>query len=562
LKTEARKRMFGLVMLVPLVFVAAGAVMADEPSRVVIVPFKMHADRDLSFLKEGILDMLTLRLSSEDKVKVVSRQETDKLLKAGPEPVNEAAARAFGESLQADYVVFGSLTIFGSSVSLDCKMVDVLQKRPTLDFFRQDDNIDQVIPQIGQFAAEARQSVLGTPISSAPPVAEAPPEPPSTYAHPETLMAGESKAGAKVSTPEPAPERPLAEPGATTQPDMTTPDGWMSQPFKCAIVGMALGDVDGDAKTEVVFISDRQVYVYRLENQRLVRVKEMDGKRSQGFLGVDVADINGNGYAEIFVTSLKGAGQALDSFVLEWDGHDLRRINEDSPWYYRVIDMPFQGKVLLGQKRTLKDLFVPGVYRLAWQDGEYRPQEPLTLPTGTNIFGFALGDVMNNGQQMTVAFDRDEHIRIFGPSGEEEWISDEAYGGTMNYLEFTSLTDPANKDRFYLPPRVYIHDLDGDGKNEVVVASNQGALGRRLSTLRMLNSGRMVGLSWDRLGLSERGQTRKIKGYISDYAIGDLDNDGRKEVVVAQVGKEGTIIKHDRSSIVAYSGFTQLASAR
>ena len=72
----------------------------------------------------------------------------------------------------------------------------------------------------------------------------------------------------------------------------------------------------------------------------------------------------------------------------------------------------------------------------------------------------------------------------------------------------------------------------------------------------------MVSLSWDRLGLSAKGQTRKIKGYIGDFAIGDLDNNGSPEVVVAQVSKEGKIIRHDRSVIAAYSAFTPLSFAR
>jgi hypothetical protein len=132
----------------------------------------------------------------------------------------------------------------------------------------------------------------------------------------------------------------------------------------------------------------------------------------------------------------------------------------------------------------------------------------------------------------------------------------------MNYLSFTSPTDLQDENRLYLPQRIFVHDLDRDGKNEVIVASNQGTLGRRLSTLRLLTSGHMVGLSWGRLGLAATGQTRKTKGYISDVAIGDLDNDGSQEVVVAVVSKEGKIIKRDRSVIATYSKFIQTASAR
>jgi TolB-like protein len=545
----------GFILLVCLGLGNAVGAMADEPSRVAIVPFRIHADRDLSFLKEGILDMLTLRLSSADNVVVIAREETAKGLKKTPWPVNETSARAFGTSLPAHYVVFGSVTIFGNSVSLDAKMVDVSGPKSVVAFSKDGDNLDEVIPQISLFAAEARENILARAVSPGLAGKEPGAEPLETITQAKPPVVAKSKEQAAVPEPTSQPAAPVPSGTATT-------GAWKSSAFKSAIVGIALGDVDGDTKTELVFIGDRRIDVYRFQSNRLLKVKDYSGNRSQRFIGVDVADVNGNGYSEIFVTSLKGTGQNLDSFVLEWDGRDLRKITEDQRWYYRVIDKPQEGKVLLGQKRTIKDLFVPGVYHMAWDAGTYAPQEPLTLPEGTNIFGFTQGDVMNDGRLMTVTFDKDERIRIYGPSGEEEWITDEPYGGTMKYLEFTSPTDLQQKDRHYLPQRIFVHDLNRDGRNDVIVASNRGTLGRRLSTLRLLTSGHLVALSWGRLGLAATAQTRKTKGYISDVAIGDLNNDGRKEVVVAQVQKVGRIIKHDKSFVAAYSRFTPPSSTR
>jgi TolB-like protein len=48
-----------------------------EPFQVAIVPFKVNAEKDLSFLKDGIVDMLSSRLYWEDKVFVINRQTTE-----------------------------------------------------------------------------------------------------------------------------------------------------------------------------------------------------------------------------------------------------------------------------------------------------------------------------------------------------------------------------------------------------------------------------------------------------------------------------------------------------
>lgn len=553
MKTEMRKRLFGFILLFSLVLITAGGGMADEPSRVVIVPFKINADRDLSFLQEGILDMLTSRLSWENKVVVVAREDTREAIKDVSMPLNEEIARAIGAKLQASHVLFGSLTMFGSSVSLDGKMVDVLQKRPTLTFFKQSEEIGGVIPQINLFAAEIQEKVFGRPVAVPKQVAQAQ-ERPDIYAHPDKLLSQEAGDQAAVSGVKPAPAgvsgfEEVRDPAATT---MTRTGSWKSQNFKTAIKGIALGDVDGDGRTEVVFIDDRHIHVYRFENKRFLKIKEIAGKRYQKFIGVDVADINGNGRAEIFVTSLKGSGQSLDSFVLESDGEGFKRISEDA-WYYRVIEMPDQGKVLLGQKRRMNDPFVPGVYRLAWRNGKYESQERIRLPKGVNIFGFALGDIMNNGQQMIVAFDEGDHIRLFSPSGEEQWKSDEPYGGSMNYLESSSLGGRGDAaERLYLPQRIFVRDVNGDGKDEVIVASNEGTLGRLFARLRKFSSGRTVVLSWSGSEFVPIWQTAKMSGHVSDCAIGDFDHDGRDEVVAVHAAKQGTMVTAARSSIVAY----------
>ena len=556
------KRLFGLILLLSCMVLASEAGMAGEPSRVVIVPFKMNAERDLSFLKEGIVDMLTSRLSWGDR-EVVGREDTDHVLADISEPVNEEIAQTIGSRLQADHVLFGSLTIFGNSISLDARMVDVQQKRSTLTFFKQSKAIDEVIPQIDLLAAQINETVFGRPVGSRRPPAQVG-QPPAAYVHPESLLAGKSSGQAKALRPGPgaAAGPGPAESGGVRPADPASAAVWKSRSFKAFIKGIALGDVDGDSKTEVVFISNRHVYVYRYENKKFSKIGEMAGKRYQEFIGVDVGDINGNGCEEIFVTSLKGTGQRLDSLVLEWDDDALKRISEDDSWYYRVTESPEGDKILLGQKRRMDDPFVSGVYQLAWRNGEYGPEERLALPKRVNIFGFALGDVMNNGRQVIVAFDKGAYIQILTPSGEKQWESDESYGGSMNYLEFIEQAGEVDTERLYLPQRIFIRDLDRDGRHEIVVASNELSRGQWFKRLRNFKHGHIECLSWTGHEVAVNWQTPQISGHISDYAIGDLDQDGRDELVAAAVGATGSALSSAKSLIIGYELIQPASSGR
>jgi len=46
---------------------------AAEPKRIALLPFTINADKDLSFLKGGIFEMLTSRLSKSGQVEVLSK---------------------------------------------------------------------------------------------------------------------------------------------------------------------------------------------------------------------------------------------------------------------------------------------------------------------------------------------------------------------------------------------------------------------------------------------------------------------------------------------------------
>ena len=112
---------------------------AAEPIRIALLPFKINAEKDLTYLRDGIFDMLSTRLTRGGQVEVLGRKTVDEAIAsvAGTEAVNEPAARKIGANLSADFVLYGSLTVFGNSVSLDAKMIDLSGQKPPLAFFEQ-----------------------------------------------------------------------------------------------------------------------------------------------------------------------------------------------------------------------------------------------------------------------------------------------------------------------------------------------------------------------------------------------------------------------------------------
>ena len=527
--------------------------LAEEPKRVAIIPFKMNAQNDLTFLKDGIYDMLVSRLSKANKVQVVGREETEKALESVTGPVNEESVRQTGKKLNADFVLFGSLTVFGNSVSIDAKMVDVSGKKPTLAFFDQSQGMDEVIGRINMIAGNINEKVFGikTAVATPPPASSAPDtENPvrDIHAHPDTLLKGEETV-----------EEPSLQ---DRQNSLIVEDGrareistkfWKSQNFKSFLNGLALGDVDKDGKVETVVVGAHSIQIYRYENRRLHKIEEINESKYLSFIGVDIADINQNGYPEIFVTSLSLGKNSVSSFVLEYNGRKYVKIIDGAPWYFRVVKMPDKRPVLLGQKNTGGGPFAAGaIHEMTWENSEYLPSAQVLKAGQISVMGAAMGDAMNSGDDHVVAYTKTDRLRIFNAGGGEEWTGSDRLGGSTLYYILPK-TEPGTVNRQYLPMRVAICDMNKDGKKEVIAVKNHEMAGSLLKDFRKFEKANFASFSWNGLGLVLDWKTRTISGHIRDFAIGDFDNDGKDELVAGVVIKEGSIVlTSPKSTIIAY----------
>jgi TolB-like protein len=526
--------------------------------RVTILPFKINAEKDLSFLGDGILSMLSSRISWNDRVTVSDPGETATALKAIVPPLNESTARDIGNRLAADYVLFGSLTFLGKGMSIDVKVVDLSGDMTVHSFFKQSSDMDDIIPQINHLAEEINGKVFGK-ITAIQQPRKGVDKQSTLYTHPEQLMSGEAVDA--QSQPVPAQQSKQAVPPARPAPMAPSVIGptaqfWKSNGLDMRIRGLSLGDVTGDGKIETVVVSSQKLIVYRLDDRRFHKIEEIEGKKHLQYIAVDVADINQNNHAEIFVTALNANSGNLESFVLEWTGSNLVPITGIEKWYFRVQNDLKRGPLLLGQKRSHGDLFHGNVYELVWRGGAYQPQQKVQLPKGVNLFEFARGDVLSNGSSTTLVLADDDHLRVYSPSGEQQWESADPYSGSEHYLERTDNPEELGTDNpeelVYLPHRLLLADLNGDGEIEVILVNNQRSTGRYFKRFRRFKSGQIESLSWDGLGLTSRWQTRKLSGYISDYALQDIDNDGKVELVAAIVSQRGNLMKRAKSSIIAF----------
>ena len=238
----ATYRFFLIILTLTAIIFWSTAFAFAKPLQVAIVPFKVNAEKDLSYLKDGIVDMLSSRLFWEDKVNIINRQTTEKAAAALGGPLNESKARKLGTGLGAEYVLFGSLTVFGNSVSIDARMVDVSGKKETLTFFNQSQGMDQVIPGINLFASDINEKEFGRVIKTRQAAPAAVPSSTQTgqaqtdvRTHPDKLIAGGIFGGELQGNQKAAPGSSFL---ATNIARSQSTKFWKSRSFKQRITGM------------------------------------------------------------------------------------------------------------------------------------------------------------------------------------------------------------------------------------------------------------------------------------------------------------------------------------
>ena len=547
-----------LIIILAIVAIAVpcrcGIARAAGPSRILILPFEINAEKDLSFLQKGIVSMLSTRLFQEDQVFPMEPATARQALEAISGPLDQATAVALGAKYQANYVIYGSLTVFGDSISTDARFVDVHQQKTRVTFSEFGKDQGDVIGHINHFAGQVNTTVFGRPpLPLASAVQDPAAETPVSQRDPNKIW---NEQGIQVS--EGRIESGNFEESASR--GQRPASFWKSRSFKTVITGLAIGDVDGDQNNETVFIDDNTLFIYRQSKGRFLKIAQIDGTTTDRYIGVDVADINANGRAEIFITGVHAENGRLQSFVLEYNGTAFAPIEENINWYLRVLNLKDRGNILLGQKQGMKEIFSGPVYELLWQNGAYEPAQELALPRGTTVFGFTTGNITGDGRNMIVAFNKNDYLYIRDPGGAEEWKSAGPYGGSATYLEpRTGIVPKDNKygdesrtmDRVYLSQRVFVRDLDKDGKNDVIVIKNKGVAGRKLQRFRVFKSGHIECLGWDNVGLFKKWRTREISGYISDYTIADIDNDGTDELVFTLATRIDSALSKGKSAIVS-----------
>jgi TolB-like protein len=512
------------LLMAAIAFFTVGLTLSSAAQKVAVLPFEMNSTQDLTFLQKGLFLMLSSRLADPGKVELINRDTINRIMIDAQKSsltsgtLNESKAKMIGANIGADYILYGSVTIFGESISLDVSMVDIAKQTQALTFSKQAKEPGAVITELNQIATEINYKVFDRT---------------KEEIVPRLAVSQQSM---------PAPVNNFESPMMRYQTLLSTSG---------IINGIAVGNVDSDQGDEVVLIRDHNIEIFKpVSNGQLKSVKIIEDANYLNLISIDTLDMNKNGYDEIFISRIDNRGSKVSSIVYEYNGSDFVRIGKPLPWYLRVIRDPVGENILYGQTKGDKGPFSSrNVFKVDWRSGKYVMGEKLLVPRGFSVLSMAKGMVEKQGKVGFLFTDWRGKLIWFDSAGKIEWKGDEGFGGSKLYFKLAE-KDPSYGEKVFFHPRSIVYDLNSDGSNEVTVIKNIEASNHLVAQLKNYRKGELEIFSWAEFGLLQKILPKKIPGQITDIAILKGNGDTPDRLLVAIVKKRNSFSKSKSKSIV------------
>ncbi|MBI5344450.1 MAG: VCBS repeat-containing protein [Deltaproteobacteria bacterium] len=515
-----------------------------KQTSVAVLPWKVNSAEDISFIKAAMADMLASRIGAASSIGVV-REEAVKAELAGYKgaDITDTVAAEVGKKLNADYVLYGSLTVIGASVSLDAKLLNTKDGAIT-PFYGKGAGMDSVIPMVDKLSADVSPLISPLPV-------------PAQTVTPE--MKG-------VVIAPPSPKEAPKDDGFIVKPKADAlPSAWKSAKFDGQFIAIESADLDKDGVKEFFLLKENSVTIARVSAGKLETIKEIRNDTGVQNVAVSIIDSDDDGSPEVYVSGVRF--DAPYTSVIEFKDNAYKVTATGIKWLVRTIDAGGKKPVLIGQSFRKGDGIHGPVRELRKEGGAVVPKGVFeaALPARLDIYRFEVfpadtgaGTPHGDAGMTIAALDERDYLRLYkkdkGGKWEQTWKSAEFYGGSLNFIEATEERPgaPADVDPFIVEGRFHRADLKGDKRPELIIKRNiPGGLGRSAKGARSYTGGSVISLSWDGEGLVENWRTKIVAGYIADFFIDDLDVDGAKDIVMLIVVGTGGFFGGVKSYILS-----------
>ncbi len=315
---------------------------------------------------------------------------------------------------------------------------------------------------------------------------------------------------------------------------------------------IAAGDLDGDRDDEVALLGKNDVLILDYKNGKYTIFLHQPlpiGEVKP--INVDIADINGNGLGELFVTIVDVDWDndipkpRVFSYIYELQGKSMNILYGDIPLFLRVVRNVDGRPILLAQEMGKYTFYQGKIYQIVWDGKEYSLSDPPPNMRGIKkLYGFA--PIPGTDDRFVYV---DDVGRVAIMDG-RKWKRVKWYDTTIGLFDEISIPLPLEvpeahgKDEFVFweaKSRERRVDLIPEFENQIFTI-DKGKLKSKVMKLFASTSGEdsIIGFSPQGSSIEETWRGFGSRRYISDFAFGDPSGLGKMCLFVLELGEDGS----------------------
>lgn len=239
-------------------------------------------------------------------------------------------------------------------------------------------------------------------------------------------------------------------------------------------------DIDGDRKPDFVFLNDRGIFRYTLENDQLDFVDQYTfGNNDLVALHLHAMDVDGDGKDDLAVTMaekmtvLDKTDSRLVSMIVKYDGNALGPVVNSLPYYLRVIEDRTGKKVLLGQKKGKYEPFDGDILELRWDPNEGTLSAGVPYEPAHDIYSIYQFNLVPDNKKRVMILEPNHYINgYYTPEERVDATSDIEFGRFNEFPypiklekdEYRGGYEKITYHNLYAPRRFALH-VEYDGQS-------------------------------------------------------------------------------------------------
>ena len=288
------------------------------------------------------------------------------------------------------------------------------------------------------------------------------------------------------------------------------------------VIDLEMGDLDGDGQPEIVYLTPEALYVTKYRASGAWRYDY------KGFGKIINFSLGPRGWIALNIYVDK---EGLRSRLLHFTPQGIETRVKDINLILGFFDLNGDGlkETLLGQSYDREKFFGYTVYKIRPAGDKIAYYGKVKVPNGFRILGATFADVDGDGQMEILFQDLGHKLRVF-KNGRKQWVSTRKVGGSVYVVQASvGLSRRMYKMAISAEVDPYPIDINGDGRQEVLIVANKSAHHDLIPGVPAYSSGEVLVLTHTSIGYELLPLTGAFEGPLQGLSV------VKKEIFVALV---------------------------